>query len=80
VKGILFDALLYQETLDPTRPAIFQTVSLRCWMLKGLDWRSGGGLVIFVPSILITGPVGAGKTTVAIEASAQLDRLEETSP
>jgi hypothetical protein len=28
VKGLLFDALRSQETLDPTRPAIFQTVSL----------------------------------------------------
>ena len=30
-------------------------------------------MVVFVPTILITGPVGSGKTTVAIEASAQLE-------
>jgi predicted kinase len=30
-------------------------------------------VVTFVPTILITGPVGSGKTTVAIEASAQLE-------
>lgn len=30
-------------------------------------------MVIFVLTILITGPVGSGKTTVAIEASAQLE-------
>jgi hypothetical protein len=29
-------------------------------------------VISFVPTILITGPVGSGKTTVAIEASAQL--------
>src|SRR5215213_8973592 len=29
VKGLLFDALRYQETLDPIPPAIFQTVSRR---------------------------------------------------
>ena len=30
-------------------------------------------MAVFVPTILITGPVGSGKTTVAIEASAQLE-------
>lgn len=30
-------------------------------------------MISFVPTILITGPVGSGKTTVAIEASAQLE-------
>ena len=40
-------------------------------MHKALDWRSG--VISFVPTILITGPVGSGKTTVAIEASAQLE-------
>jgi hypothetical protein len=28
-KGLLLDALRYQQTLDPIRPAIFQTVSPR---------------------------------------------------
>jgi predicted kinase len=41
---------------------------------KGLDWRSG--VISFIPTILITGPVGSGKTTVAIEASAQLEAAE----
>ncbi len=30
-------------------------------------------MAVSVPTILITGPVGSGKTTVAIEASAQLE-------
>ncbi len=30
-------------------------------------------MVVFVPTILISGPVGSGKTTVAMEASAQLE-------
>jgi hypothetical protein len=35
VKGLLFDALRYQETLHPIRPAIFQTVSPRTPVNRG---------------------------------------------
>ena len=39
MKGLLFDALRYQETLHPIRPAIFQTVSLGTWVNKGERMR-----------------------------------------
>ena len=40
VKGLLLDALRYQETLDPIRPAIFQTVSLSTRVNKGKKWAA----------------------------------------
>jgi len=40
-------------------------------MHKALDCCTG--MINFVPTILITGPVGSGKTTIAIEASSQLE-------
>ena len=44
---------------------------LSSWVNRALD--SAAGVAVFVPPILITGPVGSGKTSVAFEASAQLE-------
>ena len=71
MKGLLFDALRYQETLDPTRPAIFQTVSLGTWVNKGKK-RKG-------PGQDSTGPHGAllpRSRTPLFSEVAELARLE----
>ena len=57
MKGLLFDASRYQETLDPTRPATFQTVSLGTWVNKGNQQTLTLSLLV-VPQQVESGTAG----------------------
>ena len=93
MKGFLFDALRYQETLDPTRPAIFQTVSLEtvwkialglldCLNLGSQAPKTGSFALLLVPEPRFWAPSRISKQSLYTDGwiSAELVRMGDTLP